>query len=143
MTELVERRNDGTLKVMAMEISNLSKQFENAETLAAEWRLRYDTKMDKVADRLNSLPCKQAEEVAKSQGKEIGWLQKGAVALVGALFAIGVWVGTINSTTNDHEKRLGLIEAIELEAQKIRSTNVAKIAQIEKTMTSGLPPLRT
>jgi len=85
-----ERRNDAELKVIAERLDNLVHRHECAETLSAEWRLRYDLKVDKIVDKLNNLPCDVRIEGTKGIKQNIRalWLVTGGMVLA----IISEWV---------------------------------------------------
>ena len=109
-----ERRHDVELKVMAAEITNLSKQFDHSEVLAAEWRNRFCKKLDIVSEKLDRLPCERGEEVAKAMGKDIGWLQKivYSIIVVGvpSLITLAVAWGALNNTVSRNTTKWDVLD---------------------------------
>lgn len=113
---LEERRNDVETKLIRQEILNLSKSYEKGEEAALEWRNRFCEKLDRITDRLNLLPCKQAEEVVRGVKSDVTWLQRGAVGIIAVLFAMGVAWGTLANTVSVNTRKW---ERLEPEHQEI------------------------
>jgi hypothetical protein len=74
-------------------------------------------------------------EMEKHMDSGKGW----RAALLGVIVAIFLQIvgfsylwGGMTSMVSSHEKKISTMETIDLEAQKIRATNVAKIANLEK-----------
>jgi len=113
----VERRNDAELKVISERLANLVRNHDQSEILASEWRNRFCKKLDDAieklssnAEKLDKLPCGIGAKDREALRSDIGWLQKGAMAIICTLFGMGVWVGNVNSTVTENTSKWKVLE---------------------------------
>ena len=62
-----ERRRNGDiqLEILSERFNNFADKYDKDEGKAEEWRGRFCTKLDKLNDRLNELPCPARIEQTK------------------------------------------------------------------------------
>jgi hypothetical protein len=104
------RKDDSRIDVLTSQFITVIGQIDKSEKRTEEWRIRYDEKIDAMNEKLDCLPCKERVEMTNGIKKEIGWLQKGGVALIVSLFGIGVWVGVVNTTVTANTAKWSRLE---------------------------------
>jgi hypothetical protein len=104
------RKDDSRIDVLTSQFITVIGQIDKSEKRTEEWRIRYDEKIDAMNEKLDCLPCKERVETTNGMKKEIGWLQKGGVALIACLFGIGVWVGVMNTVVTANSGKWATLE---------------------------------
>jgi len=97
---------------------------------------RLEKKVDDILERVLQLPCSSSSKEREGMKIEIGWLQKGAVGIICALFGIGVWVGMMNTTvatntskwTKLEPEHQSIIKDVEILKEKSYGYRNAKVA---------------
>jgi hypothetical protein len=91
-------------------IDILTERVENWMESTTEYRKSLCSKIEQINQRLNMLPCREAEQVSKGIRSDISWLQRGAIAIISCLFLGGVWVGTIGNTVRTNTDKWKILE---------------------------------
>ena len=132
-----ERRRNGDTR-----IDVLTERVENWMETTTEYRKSLCSKIDIITTKLDALPCPARIEMLRATQREVGWLQKGGIALISCLFGVGVWVGVINTTVTENSgkwsklepEHIALIRDVSLLKQKSYGYN-----DIPMVVTDGKP----